>query len=141
METKDLMIGDWVLMPDLSYGRITQISEKSVETDNRRCLFAESTRPIKLNTTILSLIGFEPQKTGYMIGFFGQFVIGRTPTGEFYVICKIWRYGDEINRLSDLITKLVMRRNHLFNELKKIEEQEIEKCYNNNDITNDENMD
>lgn len=61
-------------------------------------------------------------------------------TRKAKVICKIWRYGDEIDRLSDLITKLIMRRKHLFNELKKIEEQEIEKCYNNN-ITNDENMD
>lgn len=114
METKDLMIGDWVLMPDLSYGRITQISEKSVETDNRRCLFAESTRPIKLNTTILSLIGFKPHETGYMIGFFGQFVIGRKPTGDFYVD---GRGGDHFYKWFHLNIEYVHQLQHLFNFL------------------------
>lgn len=113
MEAKDLMIGDWVLMPDLSYGRITQISEKSVEIDNRRRPYVESIRPIKLDTRNLLLIGFEQpdDKSEYMIGFFGQIIIGRTPKGDFYID---GRGPDHFYKCYNLEIEYVHQLQHLF---------------------------
>lgn len=122
METKDLMIGDIVNVDGYIFPLYVMAIHNfddvevadNIDSDCWNMVSILDIEPFRLTDEVLKMMGFEMQDTGYMIGFFGQFVIGRTPTGDFYVD---GRGGDHFDKLFHLNIEYVHQLQHLLNFL------------------------
>ena len=102
METTELMIGDIVHVSGCLYPQYVMSIHNfddlevadTIDSDCWNMVSILDIEPLQLTEEVLKMMGFEKQESGYIIGYFGQFIIGRTPAGDFYAnscICSRWR--------------------------------------------------
>lgn len=130
MQTTELMIGDIVHVSGYLYPQYVMAIHNfddvevadNIDSDCWNMVSILDIEPFRLTDELLKMMGFEMQESGYMIGYFGQFIIGRTNTGDFYVD---GRGGDHFDKWFNLNIEYVHQLQHLFRFLGIQKEIEI----------------